>query len=92
MKSDEFKHLQVGIKNFTNFIIDRFSIEEAITASSKIAYLTSLLIKENQEIERFKNPLEIKDWLIEDQSYNKLNKLKKTNPEAFFYWYKSILK
>ena len=89
-KSDEFKHLQLGIKNFKNFIIDRFSIEEAITASAKVAYLTSLLNKENQKIERFKNPLEIKDWLIEDQAYNKLNKLKKTNPEAFFYWYKSI--
>ena len=89
-KSDEFKHLQLGVKNFTNFIIDRFSIEEAITASSKVAYLTSLLNKENQEIERFKNPLEIKDWLIEDPTYNKLNKLKKTNPEAFFYWYKSF--
>src|SRR5690606_27218104 len=90
-KSDEFKHLQLGIKNFTNFIIARFSIEEAITASAKVAYLTTLVNKEeNQEIERFKNPLEIKDWLIEDQAYNKLNKLKKTNPEAFFYWYKSI--
>ncbi len=90
MKSDEFKHLQLGIKNFTNFTIDRFSIEEAITASSKVAYLTSLLNKENQEIERFKNPLEIKDWLIEDPTCNKLNKLKRTNPEAFFYWYKSM--
>lgn len=90
MKSDEFKHLQLGIKNFTNFIIDRFSIEEAITASAKIAYLTSLLNKGDQEIERFKNPLKIKDWLIGDPNYNKLNKLKKTNPEAFFYWYKSI--
>ncbi|TDS52980.1 nucleotidyl transferase AbiEii/AbiGii toxin family protein [Myroides indicus] len=92
MKSDEFKHLQLGIKNFTNFIIDRFSIEEAITASAKVAYLTSLLNKGNQEIERFKNPLEIKDWLIEHPTYNKLNKLKKTNPEAFFYWYKAIKK
>lgn len=91
IKSDEFKHLQLGIKNFTNFIIDRFSIEEAITAAAKVAYLTSLLKEEGkQEIERFKNPLEIKDWLIEDSTYNKLNKLKKTNPEAFFYWYKSI--
>lgn len=53
-KSDEFKHLQLGIKNFTNFIIDRFSIEEAITAAAKVAYLSSLLNKENkQKIERF---------------------------------------
>lgn len=93
IKSDEFKHLQLGIKNFTNFTISRFSIEEAITASAKVAYLTTLLTKEeNQDIERFKNPLEIKDWQIEDQTYNKLNKLKKTNPEAFFYWYNSIVK
>lgn len=38
IKPDEFKHLQLGIKNFMNFIIDRFSIEEAITASAKVAY------------------------------------------------------
>ena len=90
VKSDEFKHLQLGIKNFTNFIIDRFSIEEAITAAAKVAYLTSLLNKEKPEIDRYKSPLEIRDWLIEELTYNKLNKLKKTNPEAFFYWYKTI--
>lgn len=89
-KSDEFNHLQLGIKNFTNFIIDRFSIEEAITAAAKVAYLISLLNIGNQKIERFKNPLEVKDWLIVDPTYNKLNKLKKIRPEAFFYWYKSI--
>lgn len=84
-KSEEFKHLQFGIKNFTNFIIARFSIEEAITASAKVAYLTSLLNKENQEIERFKNPLEIRDWLIEDPTYNKLNKLKKAIQKRFSF-------
>ena len=90
-KSEEFKHLQLGIKNFTNFTIDRFSVDEAITAAAKVAYLTSILKKEKiQELERFKNPLEIKDWTIEDQTYNKVNKLKKTNPEAFYYWCKSL--
>jgi hypothetical protein len=34
--------------------------------------------------------LEIREWLIEDQRFNKLNKLKKTNPEAFFYWVKVL--
>ena len=83
-KSDDFKHLKLGIKNFTNFIIDRFSIEEVITTSAKVADLTSLLNKENQEIERLKTLLEIKDWMIENPSYNKLNKLKKTNPLIFY--------
>jgi predicted nucleotidyltransferase component of viral defense system len=91
IKSEEFNHLQLGIRNFTNFTIDRFSIDEAITAAAKVAYLTKLIQSEKEiKIERFKNPLEIKDWLIEDQKYNKLNKLKKNNPEAFYYWYKSF--
>jgi predicted nucleotidyltransferase component of viral defense system len=89
--SDEYNHLQLGIRNFTNFIIDRFSIDEAITATAKVAYLTKILQSEEDiKIDRFKKPLEIKDWLIEDQHHNKLNKLKKNNPEAFYYWYKSL--
>jgi len=90
-KSDEFKHLQTGVSNFTNFTIERFNIEEAITAASKVAYLSEL-IKTGKEIkiERFSNPLEVKDWLIETPQYNKINKLKKSNPEAFFYWWKTL--
>jgi len=90
-KSEEFNHLQLGIRNFTNFTIDRFNIDEAITAAAKVAYLIKLLqAEEGIKIERFKNPLEIKDWLIEDQKYNKLNKLKKNNPEGFYYWFKGL--
>lgn len=90
-KSEEFYHLQLGIRNFTNFIIDRFSIDEAIIAGAKVAYLTKLIqLEEVTKIEGFKTPLEIKDWIIEDPEYNKLNKLKKNNPEAFYYWYKNL--
>lgn len=90
-KSEDFKHLQLGIRNFTNFTIDRFNIDEAITAAAKVAYLAKLIqSRETIKIEKFKNPLEIKEWLIEDPQYNKLNKLKKNNPEAFYYWYKSF--
>jgi Nucleotidyl transferase AbiEii toxin, Type IV TA system len=91
IKSEEFNHLQLGIRNFTNFTIDRFSIDEAITAGAKVAYLTKLIQSEKEiKIERFKNALEIKDWLIEDPQYNKLSKLKKNNPEAFYYWFKAF--
>jgi hypothetical protein len=90
-KSEEFNHLQLGIRNFTNFTIDRFSIDEAITAGAKVAYLTKLIQSEKEiKIEWFKNPLEIKEWMIEEQEHKKLNKLKKNNPEAFYYWYKSF--
>lgn len=93
LKSKDFIHLQLGIRNFTNFTIDKFSIEEAITAAAKVAYLIKLILSEEIiKIEKFKNPLDIKDWLIIDPQYNKLNKLKKNNPEAFYYWFKSMTK
>jgi len=91
VKSEEFKHLQVGVSNFTNFTLTKFNIEEAIIAAAKVAYLSELLKMEGKtKIERFNQPLEVKDWLIEDPKFNKLNKLKKSNPEAFFYWTKTL--
>lgn len=92
-KSEEFKHLNLGIHNFTNFTIGKFTIDEAIIAASKIAFLVEIIRKESDEkIQYFKNPSEIKEWLFEEQQYNKLNKLKKNNPEAFFYWFKALTK
>lgn len=90
-KSEEFKQLQKGITNFTNFPIEQFRIDQAITAAAKVAYLTQLLQNEEEvKIVRFTNPLEIKEWSFEHPQYNKLNKLKKNNPEAFYYWYKAL--
>lgn len=92
INSEEFKHLQLGISNFTNFTITRFNIEEAITGSAKVAYLAEVLKnKDKLDLEKFEEPLQVKDWLIENEQFNKLNKLKKSNPEAFFYWNKTIM-
>ncbi len=87
----EFIHLQTGITNITNFILDRFKIEEAITASAKTAYLCSLLEADKTRVPlRFESPAQIAPLTIEGMNHIKLNKLKKTNPEAFYYWHKSI--
>lgn len=90
VNSEEFKHLQLGISNFTNFTISRFNIEDAIIASSKAAYLAEILKSKGTKKEAYTNPMEVKDWQIESQQFQKLNKLKKNNPEAFFYWYKTV--
>ena len=91
VKSEEFKHFQLGISNFTNFTITKFNIEEAIAAASKAAYLAEILKSETlPKLEKFISAQQIKDWSIENQQFNKLNKLKKSNPEAFFYWYKTL--
>jgi len=31
----------------------------------------------------------MKEWSIADPIWPRLNRLKKSNPEAFFYWYKT---
>jgi 2-polyprenyl-3-methyl-5-hydroxy-6-metoxy-1,4-benzoquinol methylase len=56
--------------------------------ASKAAYLSAILQTQTKEIHRFSNPLEIANWTIDQPFETRLNKLKKTSPEAFFYWYK----
>jgi len=92
VEDEEHKHLLKGITNIGNFIINRFKIEEAITAAGKIAYLSLLLKREGAiQPEKFTSPEQVKDIMIVTQQYNWLNKLKKSNPEAFFYWEKAIV-
>lgn len=84
-----FEELQNGILRIKGFIFsETYHIEKAIAHASKAAYLSSLIQHDKNGIEKFENPLQLKDWQIGEPLNNKLNKLKKTNPEAFFYWYK----
>lgn len=86
-----FDELQLGIKRIAGFIFsENYHIEKAIVAASKASYLSSLIETDKTVFEKFENPMQLKDWMISDPAYNKLNKLKKSNPEAFFYWYKII--
>lgn len=80
-----YPHLQKGVTNIVNFILDRFHLEDAIVCASKAAYLSRILLSGSNEVRRYAGADEIKEWTITADS--KLNKLKKTNPEAFFYWY-----
>ncbi|MCP9765646.1 hypothetical protein [Lacihabitans soyangensis] len=88
-KDPEFEQLRRGINNFTNFTIQRFRIEEAIRAAAKTAYHTRLLTAETR-IQRYATQEVIKDWTITSPVYPKLQKLKKNNPEAYYYWYLAL--
>lgn len=87
----DFIQLRTGVNNITNFIITRFKIEEAVIAAGKIAYLC-LLIKQNGLVnpEHYKGPDQIMGAQITNTEYQWLNRLKKSNPVAFFYWEKAI--
>ena len=89
--SGNFDELQDGIKRVKSFIFtEPYHIENAIVSASKAAYLATLISTNVEKIEKYANPMQVKDWSIADPEYNKLNRLKKTNTEAFFYWYKAI--
>lgn len=85
----DFLELQTGLGRISRFIFsESYHIEKAIVHASKAAYLSTLIYLKAKSIAKFENPLQIKDWLIDEPLNKKLNKLKKSNPEAFFYWYK----
>ena len=87
-RPDEFDLLQDGIKRVRGFIHSEvYSIESAITNAAKAAYLSKLIEKCITEIKHY-NPGKssmLADAVIQSPMPTKLNKLKKTNPEAFFY-------
>ncbi|MFL0162631.1 nucleotidyl transferase AbiEii/AbiGii toxin family protein [Aquirufa salirivi] len=85
----EFEQLQLGTQRVSGFIFsESYHIEKAILHASKAAYLSVLISNDAKTMIKFNNPLEVKDWVITEPMNTKLNKLKKSNPEAFFYWYK----
>lgn len=87
-----FEQLSLGIRRVVRFIFsENYHLEKAITHASKAAYLAALIKHDVNEIEKFEDPQELKDWVIKEPMNTKLNRLKKSNPEAFFYWYKIYL-
>ncbi|TYC05599.1 MAG: hypothetical protein FXF54_00420 [Kosmotoga sp.] len=61
---------------------------EAVNKAAKTAYISKILIERNK-IERYDTALNLKNETINNSSYNRLNKIKKTDPEAFYYFMKS---
>ena len=84
-----FDELQKGIQRISRFVFsESYHLEKAITHASKAAYLATLIKVDAAKVEKYNNPLQMKDWTIGEPMNTRLNRLKKSNPEAFFYWYK----
>ncbi|MBK8663180.1 MAG: nucleotidyl transferase AbiEii/AbiGii toxin family protein [Ignavibacteriales bacterium] len=85
----DFEQLRMGLKRVKGFIFsENYHIEKAIAHATKAAYLSVLIKHDAEKLVKFSPLYKMDNWKI-DLPYNtKLNKLKKSNPEAFFYWYK----
>jgi len=85
-KSD-FNILHKGIKQVKPFIFsEQFHLEKAITYAAKAAYIATVIKYGINNFSRFNKNFEMKDWIITEIN-TKLNKIKKTDPEAFYYLY-----
>ncbi|MEX2409980.1 MAG: nucleotidyl transferase AbiEii/AbiGii toxin family protein [Candidatus Paceibacterota bacterium] len=81
--------LQQGIKRVRSFIhSEKYQLKKAIIHAAKAAYLATILKHDADTLERFKPGINMEDWIIEQPFNTRVNKLKKSDPEAFFYWYK----
>lgn len=89
---NEFKLLQDGINRVRGFIhSELYNINSAIINAAKAAYLSKLIEKNINVVEHYdisKNT-SLADASVSPKISSKLNKLKKTNPEAFYYWMKT---
>ena len=90
----KFAELQKGIRSFGNaFLMEgHFRLEDAIAASARIAYLAAKIRYKEIEPIAFYEGQDIKDLIVENISWNFLNKLKKLpDKSAFYYWYQATI-
>lgn len=86
---EEYKMLIDGMKRVKGFIhSEKYGLESAIVNASKAAYLSKIIEKGKTAVNHF-NPddtADLADTEIIAPLPTKLNRLKKTNIEAFYYW------
>jgi len=89
---EKFRELQEGLKKFKNQLMSgTFNIEQAQAAAARAAYISNKLInKDISKLEEYSKDIVLDDFVIVNSDLGFLQRFKKTNPEAFFYWYKYL--
>lgn len=89
---EKFKQIKLGLTKMSSFAINQnFRIDEAIEASSKAAFLAmKLKNKDFSNLKLFNEDIDINSMQVERTEYNYLNRLKKSNKPAFYYWHQCI--
>ena len=87
----DFNMLQRGVSRIKSFMFrGGYLIENAIIDAARAAYIATLLEKDITKIERYNgDPMSIASLDIQPTISNRLNRLKRQSPEAYFYWAKT---
>ena len=82
----DFPALQNGVSQIKAYIFsESYHIEKAVAYAARAAYLAKLIETGETNLVRFDNAEQVSNWEIQAPLDTRLNRLKKTNPEAFFY-------
>lgn len=84
----EFSYYADGARRVNSFIIpESYNADVAIRDAAKVAYLVRLIQTGANEVKHYSPEMDtdLAAALIEDQSLNKLNRIKKISLEAFYY-------
>ena len=91
IEKDVYNQLQLGINRINNYIFSRnYIAESAVNSASKAAYLSLLIKHEITDVEKYDPQIDLRELVIERPDFKKLKTIMKFDPEAYFYWYKSI--
>lgn len=86
----DFENLLDGVNRLKTYTFtEKLSLEKVLPMAAKVAYLSNLIKNNKQKIEKFGDERSVIPLTIEVPHNTKLNKLKKTNPDAFWYWWKA---
>lgn len=88
----DFDELLKGIQRVTGFIFSEpYHLDKAITHAARAAYLSRLIATDQITFEKYKDPKQVADASIGAPYNTRLQRLRKSNTEAFFYWWKATL-
>lgn len=91
VEKDVFNQLQRGVNRIKDYIFSKnYILESAVNSASKAAYLSLLIKNCITDVERFDKKIDLKTLVISNPDFKKFKTIMKFDPEAYFYWYKSI--
>jgi hypothetical protein len=83
-----FDLLTRGVSRIKSFMFqNKYSLEDAITDAAKAAYIATCIERGVMNLKKYSgNPADISQLNVPSTLTSRLNKLKRTSPEAIYYW------
>jgi predicted nucleotidyltransferase component of viral defense system len=90
-ESERHEEIRSGVTILKNFLVKKGPDVDAIAWAGKLAYMSRILLGAPPEkIPRYSAGTDMRDWQITVLEYTKLNKIKRSSPEGFFYWHHAL--